>query len=102
MRRGFKHLVMSNLLPHSKPSQTRRFARFSVRAMQPYRSSQILLTPEFRPAILVLGHAYVGVPLAVALAREFAVIGLDVDPGRVEALRSGLGSFHTRCEGIIG
>jgi len=39
--------------------------------------------------IVVLGLGYVGLPLAVALARKFEVIGFDVDPQRIEELRSG-------------
>ena len=40
--------------------------------------------------IVVLGLGYVGLPLAVALARQFQVTGFDVDSGRIEELRSGL------------
>ena len=41
------------------------------------------------PRIVVVGLGYVGLPLAVALARQFDTVGLDVDRGRVEELRSG-------------
>jgi len=37
--------------------------------------------------IIVVGLGYVGLPLAVALARQFRVVGLDVDEGRIEELR---------------
>ncbi|MDQ4088321.1 MAG: nucleotide sugar dehydrogenase [Pseudomonadota bacterium] len=37
--------------------------------------------------IIVVGLGYVGLPLAVALARQFRVTGLDVDTKRVEELR---------------
>ena len=37
--------------------------------------------------IVVIGLGYVGLPLAVALARQFEVIGLDVDTSRIEELR---------------
>src|SRR5688572_29685234 len=40
--------------------------------------------------IVVVGLGYVGLPLAVALARSFEVTGLDVDSGRIEELRSGI------------
>jgi UDP-N-acetyl-D-galactosamine dehydrogenase len=40
--------------------------------------------------IVVLGLGYVGLPLAVALARKFEVVGFDVDPQRIEELRSGM------------
>jgi UDP-N-acetyl-D-galactosamine dehydrogenase len=37
--------------------------------------------------IVVIGLGYVGLPLAVALARSFRVTGLDIDSGRVAELR---------------
>src|SRR4051794_38630172 len=40
--------------------------------------------------IVVVGLGYVGLPLAVALARRFDVTGLDVDRRRVEALKQGI------------
>ena len=39
--------------------------------------------------VVVVGLGYVGLPLAVALARSTAVWGLDVDAGRVAELRAG-------------
>ena len=39
--------------------------------------------------IIVVGLGYVGLPLAVALARHFPVTGLDIDAARIEELRSG-------------
>jgi UDP-N-acetyl-D-glucosamine/UDP-N-acetyl-D-galactosamine dehydrogenase len=41
------------------------------------------------PRIVVLGLGYVGLPLAVALAKHFRVTGLDIDAGRISELRSG-------------
>lgn len=41
------------------------------------------------PSVVVVGLGYVGLPLAVALARSFATCGLDIDGGRVDELRSG-------------
>src|SRR5947209_20275014 len=40
--------------------------------------------------IVVIGLGYVGLPLAVALARSFDVTGLDIDVERVEQLKRGL------------
>jgi UDP-N-acetyl-D-galactosamine dehydrogenase len=40
--------------------------------------------------IIVVGLGYVGLPLAVALARHFDVTGLDIDEQRVGELRTGL------------
>jgi UDP-N-acetyl-D-galactosamine dehydrogenase len=39
--------------------------------------------------IVVVGLGYVGLPLAVALARRFDVVGFDSDSERIAALRSG-------------
>src|SRR4051794_8799075 len=41
------------------------------------------------PRIVVIGLGYVGLPLAVALARHFETIGFDIDQGRVGELRDG-------------
>jgi UDP-N-acetyl-D-galactosamine dehydrogenase len=40
--------------------------------------------------IVVVGLGYVGLPLAVALARSFDVTGLDIDAARVEQLKRGI------------
>ncbi len=40
--------------------------------------------------ISVVGLGYVGLPLAIALARHFPVLGYDRDGGRVAALRDGV------------
>ena len=42
------------------------------------------------PQLVVIGLGYVGLPLAVALAKSFDVIGLDIDKRRVAELREGL------------
>jgi UDP-N-acetyl-D-galactosamine dehydrogenase len=39
--------------------------------------------------IVVIGLGYVGLPLAIALAKSFDVIGVDIDRRRVEELRTG-------------
>ncbi|HEU5483199.1 MAG TPA: nucleotide sugar dehydrogenase [Sphingomicrobium sp.] len=39
--------------------------------------------------IVVLGLGYVGLPLAIALARKFDVLGLDEDSQRIEELKAG-------------
>jgi UDP-N-acetyl-D-galactosamine dehydrogenase len=39
--------------------------------------------------IVVVGLGYVGLPLAVALARKFDVTGYDIDSGRIAELRDG-------------
>ena len=40
------------------------------------------------PRIVVIGLGYVGLPLAVALARKFDVGGFDVDAERIAELRT--------------
>ena len=40
--------------------------------------------------IVVVGLGYVGLPLAVALAKQFEVVGIDVDQRRIDGLRSGI------------
>ncbi len=42
-----------------------------------------------RKSIAVIGLGYIGLPLAVALARHHAVAGFDIDPARIESLRCG-------------
>ena len=44
---------------------------------------------EFAGRIVVIGLGYVGLPLAVALARKFETVGFDIDEGRVSELRAG-------------
>ena len=39
--------------------------------------------------IVVIGLGYVGLPLAVALAKSFRVTGLDIDEGRIRELEAG-------------
>ena len=47
------------------------------------------------PRVVVIGLGYVGLPLAVALAKQFETVGLDVDTKRIAELESG----HDRtCE----
>jgi hypothetical protein len=48
------------------------------------------------PKIAVIGLGYVGLPLAVALARHFAVTGFDIDTGRIAELRAG----HDRTDEV--
>lgn len=47
-----------------------------------------------RKPIAIVGLGYVGLPLAVAFARHFEVIGFDVNQARINELRSG--KDHTR------
>lgn len=52
--------------------------------------------PERRPAVTVIGLGYVGLPLAVALARSFSTTGFDVDQRRIAEL----GDCHDRTNEI--
>ncbi|MFN4309513.1 MAG: nucleotide sugar dehydrogenase [Ferrovibrio sp.] len=47
------------------------------------------MTPRAAETIAVIGLGYVGLPLAVTLARHFSVLGFDIDQSRVEELRRG-------------
>jgi UDP-N-acetyl-D-galactosamine dehydrogenase len=49
---------------------------------------------EFGGRIVVIGLGYVGLPLAVALARKFEVIGFDIDANRIAELRDGKDRTH--------
>ena len=49
---------------------------------------------EGKKRIVVIGLGYVGLPLAVALARSFDVLGLDIDARRVAELESGHDRTH--------
>lgn len=40
--------------------------------------------------IAVIGLGYVGLPLAVAFAKKYNVIGFDINQNRIDALRKGL------------
>lgn len=44
--------------------------------------------------IAVIGLGYVGLPLAVAFAKRFCVLGFDIDSTRVKELETGLDSTH--------
>jgi UDP-N-acetyl-D-galactosamine dehydrogenase len=46
------------------------------------------------PRIVVIGLGYVGLPLAIALARRFDTTGFDVESGRIEELRQGSDRTH--------
>ena len=54
----------------------------------PRRARQPTLPVE-GSQISVLGLGYVGLPLALAFGKRFPTIGFDIDPARVEELRSG-------------
>lgn len=51
-----------------------------------------------QPKITVIGLGYVGLPLAVALAKHFPVIGFDINQARVSELKAG----HDRTQEITG
>ncbi len=53
-------------------------------------------SPTRTPEIVVIGLGYVGLPLAVALAKHFPVTGYDIDASRVDELKRG----HDRTDEI--
>jgi len=46
------------------------------------------------PRVSIIGLGYVGLPLAVALARHFPVTGYDISSRRIAALRDGIDGTH--------
>src|SRR3546814_3365381 len=48
-----------------------------------------LSSPPGGDRIAVIGLGYVGLPLAVALARRFDCIGIDIDSNRIAELKAG-------------
>ena len=66
-------------------------------AIEPARSAARLATAKGlhrvpvspTPSVNVIGLGYVGLPLAVALARRFSATGLDISARRVDELRAG-------------
>src|SRR5689334_23803692 len=53
------------------------------------------------PKIVVMGLGYVGLPLAIALARKFDVTGFDVDSERIAELRDGRERTHEVDEQVL-
>ena len=55
------------------------------------REDNIMKTPlPDDPRIAVIGLGYVGLPLAIEFARHFPVVGLDIDPARIDELERGI------------
>ncbi len=54
------------------------------------------------PRIAIIGLGYVGLPLAVALARHFAVTGFDIDPRRVADLKLGIDRTGEVAAAVLG
>lgn len=53
------------------------------------------------PTIAVIGLGYVGLPLAVALSRDFDVIGFDIDTVRIKELNGGHDRTHELTSDIL-
>ena len=47
------------------------------------------MTVNSKMKIVVIGLGYVGLPLAVAMAKKFDVVGIDIDEGRIDELCGG-------------
>lgn len=43
-----------------------------------------------KPVIAIVGLGYVGLPLAVAFAKKYFVVGFDINQKRIDALRNGM------------
>jgi UDP-N-acetyl-D-galactosamine dehydrogenase len=68
----------------------------NLHKMSDETAEQTLLGRE--PNIAVIGLGYVGLPLAIFLAKSFSVVGFDIDKERVSQLRKG----HDRTHEISG
>lgn len=55
----------------------------------------------FNPKICVVGLGYVGLPLAVELARYFPVIGFDNKQSRIDTLENGIDQTNEICSDIL-
>ena len=45
-----------------------------------------------KPKIAIIGLGYVGLPLAVAFAKKYSVVGFDINPKRIAELQAGVDS----------
>ncbi len=54
-----------------------------------------------QPTIAVIGLGYVGLPLAITLARHFKVIGFDINEHRIKELQSGHDRTHEIAADIL-
>lgn len=54
-----------------------------------------------QPSIAVIGLGYVGLPLAIALARHFQVVGFDINESRIKELQSGYDRTHEVTPDIL-
>jgi len=52
-------------------------------------AQRMVIEPETATRVTVVGLGYVGLPLAVALARQYDTIGLDVNARRISELEAG-------------
>ena len=46
--------------------------------------------PTYSTVIAVMGLGYVGLPLALTFSKQYAVVGYDIDPERINALCRGI------------
>lgn len=54
-----------------------------------YKRAIARMGPNKDPKICIIGLGYVGLPLAVAFARHYDVVGFDIDQSRISQLRTG-------------
>jgi len=52
------------------------------------------MSSNFNPKIAIIGLGYVGLPLSIALAHHFTVVGFDIDESRITELKTGYDRTH--------
>ena len=55
-----------------------------------------------KPTIAIIGLGYVGLPLAVAFGKQYAVVGFDTNPNRIADLRRGHDRTHSLTANQLG
>lgn len=71
------------------PSRGTRINHARLRLDPLTLKTEYLITMTYNPKVGVVGLGYVGLPLAVEMARHFTTVGFDINQGRIATLRGG-------------